>query len=131
MWDEAITAATEGANGTAGNLAWGALDRASKASHPMGSADLVQGAPVAEVALRAGATKSLVLGFQLRAWVDEQLKVDRALIRALTKAAVKAQRAFDKAAGKAARQGGGCPPPCPPHGHQDAHNYAWCCKWEF
>ena len=70
-------------------------------------ADLVQGAPVAEVALRAGATKALVLGF---ARVDEELKVDRAQIRALAKVAVKARRAFDKAAKQAAPQGGICPP---------------------
>ena len=55
---------------------------------------ITQGAPVAEVALRAVATKSLVLGF---ARVDEQLKVARVPIRALATAAVKARRAFDKA----------------------------------
>ena len=107
MWDEAILAATEGTKGTAAERAWGALDRGRRANHRRGSADLVHGAPVSEVALRAGATKSLVLGF---ARVDEQLKVDRAPIRALTKAAVKARRAFDKAAKQAAQQGGGCPP---------------------
>ena len=77
------------------------MDRERKANHLLGSKELVQGAPVAEVALRAGATKSLVLGF---ARVDEQLKVDRAPIRALTKVAVKARRAFDKAAKQAAQQ---------------------------
>ena len=63
VWDEAIAAAAEGARGAAAERAWGALDRERKANHPLGSADLVQGAPVAEfeVALRAGATKSLVL----------------------------------------------------------------------
>ena len=101
MWDEAIAAATEGAKGTAAERAWGALDRERKANHLMGSADLVQ-----EVALRAGATKSLVLGF---ARVDEQLKVDQAPIRAPTEVADKARRAFDKAAKQAAQQGGSCP----------------------
>ena len=62
---------------------------------------------IAEVALQAGATKSLILG---SARVDEQLKVDRAPIRALAKAVVKARRAFDKAPKQAAQQGGGCPP---------------------
>ena len=76
-WDEAIAVDTKGAKGTAAERAWGTLDRECKASHPLGSAELVQGAPVVEVALHAGATKSLVLGF---AWVDEQLKVDQALI---------------------------------------------------
>ena len=79
LWDEAIAAATEGAKGTAAERAWGALDRGRRANHLLGSADLVPGAPVAEVlaivALRAGATTPLVLGF---ARVDEQLKVDRA-----------------------------------------------------
>ena len=89
--------------------AWSALDRASKlkVGHLLGSAELAQGAPVAEVALRARATKPLVLGFSQ---VDEQLKVDRAPTRALTKVAVKAKRAYDKAAKQAAQQGGGCPP---------------------
>ena len=100
-------AATEGAKGTAADRAWGALDRGCSVNHLLGSAGLVHGAPVAEVALRAGATKPLVLGF---ARGDEQLKVDRAPIRALTKVAVKARRAFDKAATQAAIQGGGCPP---------------------
>ena len=68
---------------------------------------MVHGAPIAEVALRAEATKPLVLGF---ARVDERLKVDRAQIRALTKVAVKARRAFDKAAKQVALQGGTCPP---------------------
>ena len=54
--------------------------------------------------LRAGATKSLVLGF---ARVDGQLDVGRAPIRALAKATAKVRRAFAKAAGKAAQQGGG------------------------
>ena len=94
-------------------MAWGALDRASKVGHVhlLGSAGLVQVAPVAEVALRSGATKSPVLGF---ARVDAQLKVDRAPIRAprptKVDVAVKARRAFDKAAKQAAREGGGCPP---------------------
>ena len=93
VWDdhEAIAAATEGAKGTAAERARAALDRGRKANHLLGSADLVHGAPIAhaEVALRAGATKSLVLGF---ARVDGQLKVDRAPIRALAKAAAKARR---------------------------------------
>ena len=59
------------------------MDRERKANHLLGSAELVQGAPVSEVALRAGAAKSLVLDFTR---VGEQLKVDRAPIRALTKA---------------------------------------------
>ena len=67
----------------------------------------MHGAPIAEAALRAEATKSLVLGF---ARVDGRLKVDRAQIRALAKAAVKARRAFEKAAKQAAQQGGVCPP---------------------
>ena len=73
---------------------------------------MVHGAPIAiaEVALRAGAAKSLVLGFSR---VDEQLKVDRAPIRTLTKVAVKARRALDKAAKQAAQQSGGCPRPPP------------------
>ena len=110
QWDEAVSAATDGAKGAATERAWGALDRAGKAGHLLGSADLVQGAPVAEVALRAGATEPLALGF---AWVDGQLKVDRVPIRALAKAALKARRAFDKAAKQAAQQGGSCPRP--PH----------------
>ena len=105
--DEAIVAATKGAKGTAAEGAWGALDRGSRVDHLLGSEDLVHGAPIAEVALRAEATKPLVLGF---ARVDEKLKVDRAQIRALTKVAVKARRAFDKAAKQAAPQGGICPP---------------------
>ena len=109
MWDEAIAAATEGAKGTAADRASGALDRGRKANHLMGSAELVQGAPVAEVALWAGATKLLVLGFA-HARVDEQLKVDRAPIRAPAKVAVKARRAFGKAAKQATQQGGSCPP---------------------
>ena len=68
---------------------------------------MVHGAPIAEVALRAEATKPLVLSF---ARVDERLQVDRAPIRALTKAAVRARRAFEKAAKQAAQQGGVCPP---------------------
>ena len=107
VWDEAIVATTEGAKGTAAEGAWGALDRGRRVGHLLGSPDLVHGAPIAKVALRAEATKSLVLGF---ARVDERLKVDRAQIRALTKVAVKARRAFDKAAKQAAQQGGICPP---------------------
>ena len=107
VWDEAIVAATKGAKGTAAEGAWGALDRGRQVDHLLGSDDLVHDAPIAEVALRAEATKSLVLGF---ARVDEKLKVDRAQIQALTKVAVKARRAFDKAAKQAAPQGGICPP---------------------
>ena len=62
-----------------------------------GSAELVQGAPVAEVALRprveAIATKSLVLGFA-QPRVNGQLEVGRAPIWALAKVAVKAKRAY-------------------------------------
>ena len=111
--DEAIAAATGGAKGTTAERAWGALDRDRKASRLLGSAELVQGAPVAEfeVALQAPAkaTKPLVLGF---ARVDGQLKVDRAPVRALDKVAIKGRRAFDKAAKQAAQQGGirSCPP---------------------
>ena len=105
VWDEAIVAATEGAKATAAERARGALDRGRRANRLLGSADLARGAPIAEVALRAGATKSLVLGFA-RPRVDEQLKVGRAPIRALANV----RRAFDKAAKQAARQGGGCPP---------------------
>ena len=47
------------------------------------------------MALQAGATKPLVLGFSR---VDEKLEVDRAPIRALPEVAVKGKRAFDKAA---------------------------------
>ena len=88
-WDEviAIAAATEGAKGTAAEGAWGALDRGRRVNHLLGSADLVHGAPIAEVAQRAGAATPLVLGF---ARVDEQLKAGRAPIRALTKVVVKA-----------------------------------------
>ena len=46
------------------------------------------------MALRAGATKPLALGF---ARVDGQLEVGRAPARALTKAAVEARRVFDQA----------------------------------
>ena len=112
VWDEpAIVAATAGAKGTVVEGPWGALDRRRRAGNLLGSAGLVHGAPIAEVhvaralGLRAGATKSLVLGF---ARVDAQLKVDRAQIRALTKVAVKARRV--KAAKQAAPQGGTCPP---------------------
>ena len=69
--------------------------------------DLVHGAAVGEVALRAEVTyinsKSLVLGL---ARADEQLKVDRAPIRALAAVAVKAKRAYDETAKQAAQQGG-------------------------
>ena len=116
VWDEAIVAATAGAKGTVVEGPWGALDRRRRAGNLLGSAGLVHGAPIAEVhvaralGLRAGATKSLVLGF---ARVDAQLKVDRAQIRALTKVAVKARRAFEKAANlkQAAQQGARCLPP--------------------
>ena len=70
---------------------------------------MVHGAPIAEVALRAEATKSLVLGFAI-ARVDGRLKAGRAQIRALAKVAVKARRAFEKAAKQAAQQGGVRPP---------------------
>ena len=61
----------------------GRLGQGAQGQPLLGSAELVQGAPVSEVALRAGAAKSLVLDFTR---VGEQLKVDRAPIRALTKA---------------------------------------------
>ena len=51
---------------------------------------MVHGVPIAEVALRAGETKPLVLGFT-RVDGHGQLKVDRAQIRALTKVAGKAR----------------------------------------
>ena len=52
---------------------------------------MVHGAPIAEGALRARATKPLALCF---ARVDEQLKVDRAPIRALATVAAEAREPF-------------------------------------